>query len=80
MRYDVKSEILQVIQDNSLSKQEKIQKIKDIYYSSQSGGITGADTKSVNSDGNSSSSNGNSDQSDSNGQAEKNNGQNYINR
>ena len=79
MRYDVKSEILQVIQDNSLSKQEKIQKIKDIYYSSQSGGITGADTKSVNSDGNSSSSNGNSDQSDSNGQAEKNNGQNQSN-
>ena len=30
MRYDVKKEINQVIQDKTLTKQEKIQKIKDI--------------------------------------------------
>ena len=41
MRYDVKKEINAVVTDTSLSKAEKIQRIKDIYNS----GVTGADTK-----------------------------------
>ena len=78
MRYDVKKEINQVIQDKTLSKQEKIQKIKDIYNSANSGGVTGADTKTG--AGNSASGgqqggNGESDDQNQNGQGQGN-GQN----
>ena len=82
MRYDVKKEINQVIQDKTLSKQEKIQKIKDIYSSSNSGGVTGADTKDAGGAGNSASGgnsgNGQNDDQNQNGQGQGQ-GQNQSN-
>lgn len=85
MRYDVKKEINQVIQDKTLSKQEKIQKIKDIYNSANSGGVTGADTKTAGGAGNSTSggqqgSNGESDDQNQNGNGQgQGSGQNQGN-
>lgn len=74
MRYDVKKEINQVIQDKTLSKQDKIQKIKDIYNSANSGGVTGADTKDAGGAGNSASGgnsgNGQNDDQNQNGQGQ----------
>jgi len=68
MRYDVKKEINQIIQDNTLSKADKIQKIKDVFNSANSGGVTGNDTKDAGGAGNASGqANGNGSNSDQNG-------------
>ena len=65
MRYDVKKEINQIIQDNKLSKAEKIQKIKDVFNSANTGGVTGNDTKDSGGAGNASGdANGNGSNSD----------------
>jgi hypothetical protein len=74
MRYDVKKEINQIIQDKTLSKPEKIQKIKDIYNSANSGGVTGNDTKDAGGAGNNSGSDSNGNGNDQ--QQGNQNGQN----
>ena len=68
MRYDVKKEINQIIQDNKLSKAEKIQKIKDVFNSANTGGVTGNDTKDSGGAGNAAGDqNGNGTNSNQNG-------------